>query len=163
MKRATSAAMKPRAPASSSGAVRFSAIHSDVFLPMPPIIKKRFSTAKSISIPSMKLAVIGLFSAIGVSTAMPQSLTASSIDTGTTALNRETPAALGYGMPAEWEPHEATWIAWPHERTDWPGKFAAIPWVFAEIVRRLHHSENVRILVNSRAEEKLALRYLERS
>jgi hypothetical protein len=31
------------------------------------------------------------------------------------------PAALGYRMPAEWEPHEATWLAWPHERTDWPG------------------------------------------
>ena len=38
-----------------------------------------------------------------------------------------TAAALGYRMPAEWEPHEATWIAWPHNRTDWPGKFEAIP------------------------------------
>ena len=38
-------------------------------------------------------------------------------------------------MPAEWEPHEATWLAWPHERTDWPGKFAPIPWVYADIVR----------------------------
>ena len=51
------------------------------------------------------------------------------------------PAKLGYRMPAEWEPHEATWIAWPHERTDWPGKFAAIPWIYAEIVRYLSHSE----------------------
>src|SRR5712691_3116231 len=58
------------------------------------------------------------------------------------------PATLGYRMAAEWEPHEATWIAWPHERTDWPGKFAAIPWVFAEIVRHLHDSEQVNILVN---------------
>jgi agmatine deiminase len=40
-------------------------------------------------------------------------------------------------MPAEWEPHEATWLAWPHERTDWPGKFAPIPWVYGDIVRRL--------------------------
>ena len=40
-------------------------------------------------------------------------------------------------MPAEWEPHEATWIAWPHNRSDWPGKFEAIPWVYAEIVRHL--------------------------
>ena len=38
-----------------------------------------------------------------------------------------TPAQLGYRMPAEWEPHEATWIAWPHNRDDWPGKFAPIP------------------------------------
>ena len=37
-------------------------------------------------------------------------------------------------MPAEWEPHGATWLAWPHERSDWPGKFAPIPWVYGEIV-----------------------------
>ncbi|HEX4404497.1 MAG TPA: agmatine deiminase family protein, partial [Polyangia bacterium] len=35
-----------------------------------------------------------------------------------------TPAALGFHMPAEWEPHEATWLAWPHEAADWPGKLA---------------------------------------
>ena len=45
------------------------------------------------------------------------------------------PAEIGFRMPAEWEPHEATWIAWPHHRADWPGKFAPIPWVYAEIVR----------------------------
>ena len=38
-------------------------------------------------------------------------------------------------MPAEWEPHESTWLAWPHLRGDWPGKFETIPWVYAEIVR----------------------------
>jgi agmatine deiminase len=59
-------------------------------------------------------------------------------------------------MPAEWEPHEATWIAWPHNRRDWPGKFAAIPFVYGEIVRQLHQSEEVRILVNSAAGEKQA-------
>ena len=40
-------------------------------------------------------------------------------------------------MPAEWEPHEATWIAWPHNRDDWPGRFTPIPWVYGEIVRKL--------------------------
>jgi agmatine deiminase len=50
-------------------------------------------------------------------------------------------------MPAEWEPHEATWIAWPHEATDWPGKFEIIPWIYGEIVRRLARVERVRILV----------------
>jgi agmatine deiminase len=50
-------------------------------------------------------------------------------------------------MPAEWEPHEATWIAWPHEPTDWPGKFEAIPWVYGEVVRHLSRVEKVRILV----------------
>jgi agmatine deiminase len=73
------------------------------------------------------------------------------------------PAALGYRMPAEWEPHEATWIAWPHNRNDWPGKFAAIPWVYAEIVRHVHQSETVRILVNDAAGERRAARILTRS
>ena len=58
-----------------------------------------------------------------------------------------TPATLGYRMPAEWEPHEATWIAWPHNREDWPGKFGPIPWVYAEIVRHLSRVETVDILV----------------
>jgi agmatine deiminase len=56
-------------------------------------------------------------------------------------------------MPAEWETHSATWLAWPHEKTDWPGKFAPIPWVYADIVRHLSQVERVRILVaNSDAE-----------
>ena len=59
----------------------------------------------------------------------------------------ETPRSLGFRMPAEWEPHEATWIAWPHNREDWPGKFAPIAWVYCEIVRHLARSERVRILV----------------
>src|SRR3981189_3000522 len=57
-----------------------------------------------------------------------------------------TPFQLGYWIPAEWEPHAATWLAWPHEKTDWPGKFAPIPWVYADIVRHLSQVERVRIL-----------------
>lgn len=49
-------------------------------------------------------------------------------------------------MPAEWESHSATWIAWPHERSDWPGKFEPIPHLYAEIVRILSRRETVRIL-----------------
>src|ERR1700722_1584262 len=67
-----------------------------------------------------------------------------------------------YRMPAEWEPHEATFIAWPHHRDDWPGKFAAIPWVYGEIVRQLHQSEKVFILVNGSAGEKAARAVLEK-
>ncbi|MBI3982468.1 MAG: agmatine deiminase family protein [Gemmatimonadetes bacterium] len=63
-------------------------------------------------------------------------------------------------MPAEWEPHEATWIAWPHNRSDWPGKFAAIPWVYGEIVLRIAPGEIVRILVNSADHEAQARRVL---
>ena len=66
-------------------------------------------------------------------------------------------------MPAEWEAHEATWLAWPHERTDWPGKFAPIPWVYADIVRHLARVERVRILVQSRGEQREARRMIERS
>ena len=73
------------------------------------------------------------------------------------------PHELGYRMPAEWEPHEATWLAWPHERTDWPGKFAPIPWVYADIVRRLSRVERVRILIASAVEENSARRMLEKS
>lgn len=49
-------------------------------------------------------------------------------------------------MPAEWEPHEATWLAWPHERSDWPGKFAPIPFLYGEIVRILSRREAVHII-----------------
>jgi agmatine deiminase len=57
-------------------------------------------------------------------------------------------------MPAEWEKHEATWIGWPHNPTDWPGKLEPIQWVYGEIVRKISASEIVRILVNSSAHEK---------
>lgn len=64
-------------------------------------------------------------------------------------------------MPAEWEPHEATWIAWPHFRGDWPGKFPPIPWVYAEIVRHLARRERVEILVNGKAVEQQARKVLQ--
>jgi agmatine deiminase len=66
-------------------------------------------------------------------------------------------------MPAEWEPHEATWLAWPHERTDWPGKFAPIPWVYCEIVRHLSGLEKVRILISDRDAEQTARRMLSKT
>lgn len=65
-------------------------------------------------------------------------------------------------MPAEWAGHAATWIAWPHQRADWPGKFEAIPWVYAEIVRQLHVSEPVCILVNDGRAEARARQVLAR-
>ncbi|SPE37430.1 Porphyromonas-type peptidyl-arginine deiminase [Candidatus Sulfopaludibacter sp. SbA3] len=63
-------------------------------------------------------------------------------------------------MPAEWEPHEATWLAWPHNREDWPGRFAPIPWVYGEIVRKLSRVERVRILVDNPALQQQAMRVL---
>jgi agmatine deiminase len=59
--------------------------------------------------------------------------------------------ATGVRWPAEWERHDATWIAWPHHEADWPGKFEPIPWVYAEIVRALHAHERVEILCHDEA------------
>ncbi|PYP13898.1 MAG: agmatine deiminase [Gemmatimonadetes bacterium] len=67
-----------------------------------------------------------------------------------------------YRMPAEWEPHAATWLGWPHNKSDWPGKFPPIPWVYGEIVRALARGELVRILVNSRAHQAQAGRILKK-
>jgi agmatine deiminase len=72
-------------------------------------------------------------------------------------------AARAYRMPAEWELHEATWLAWPHYHGDWPGKFEPIPWVYAEIIRNLVRYERVELIVNDAASEKKARRLLERA
>src|ERR1700761_7481888 len=78
-------------------------------------------------------------------------------------VTQSLPRALGYHMPAEFEPHEATWLAWPHNAEDWPGKFQPIPWVYAEIIRHLTRVEDVHILVNDAAAEKRARSILRRS
>jgi agmatine deiminase len=76
-----------------------------------------------------------------------------------------TPFELGYRMPAEWELHAATWLAWPHEPTDWPGKFDAVPWVFAEVIKNLTVGgrERVRLLVSNKRMQKEASKALEQS
>ncbi len=65
-------------------------------------------------------------------------------------------------MPAEWEPHAATWLAWPTEKSDWPGKFAPIPWLYGEIVRHLARVERVRIVVGNEAAQRAVLRILKK-
>jgi agmatine deiminase len=77
--------------------------------------------------------------------------------------NASTPAGLGFSMPAEWELHEATWLGWPHNASDWPGKFAAIPWVYGEMVRSISAGEMVRILVRHKIEENSARGVLQRT
>ena len=67
-----------------------------------------------------------------------------------------TPRSQGYGMPAEWETHAATWLAWPHNANDWPGQFHPIPWVYCDIVRHLSRVEDVRLLVNDAVAEQRA-------
>jgi len=73
------------------------------------------------------------------------------------------PAKLGYSMPAEWERHAATWLAWPHHKADWPGKMEAVRWVYGEMVRKILPGEIVRILVRHRAEQTLAASCLKRA
>lgn len=73
-----------------------------------------------------------------------------------------TPRELGFRMPAEWEPHEGTWIAWPHNEDDWPGRFEPIPWVYGEIVRKLAAVERVHILVRDEQLRESARAVLEK-
>ncbi len=56
----------------------------------------------------------------------------------------------GKRLPAEWEPHELTWLGWPHNKEDWPGKFMPIPWVFGEIVKYISRGEKIRILIEDK-------------
>src|SRR5579859_3321751 len=74
-----------------------------------------------------------------------------------------TPRELGYRMPAEWDRHEATWLAWPHNPEDWPGKFQPIPWLYAEIIRLLAAHERVHLIVQDAKEESRAQGILRRA
>ncbi len=69
----------------------------------------------------------------------------------------------GYFLPAEWEKQEAVWIAWPHNKNDWPGKFTPIKWVYCEIVKAIIPGEKVRIIVNSEKQKSEAERILKLS
>ncbi len=79
------------------------------------------------------------------------------------SMGPETPRELGYRMPAEWEPHEATWLAWPHNPEDWPGKFQSIPWLYAEIVRLLAARERMHLIVENAAMQSRVTGMLERA
>ncbi|MFO7445326.1 MAG: agmatine deiminase family protein [Ignavibacteriaceae bacterium] len=70
------------------------------------------------------------------------------------------PSEAGFRIPAEWEKHEATWIGWPHNIEDWPGKITPIPWVYGEMVRKIAEGEIVRIIVENKDHEKSALKVL---
>jgi agmatine deiminase len=73
------------------------------------------------------------------------------------------PTARGYRMPAEWESHSATWLAWPHYHGDWPGKFEPIPWVYTEIVRKLARQERLELIVNDAPAERQVRKLLDQA
>lgn len=74
-----------------------------------------------------------------------------------------SPAAQGYRMPAEFEPHAATWLSWPHKEASWPGKLDRIPPLFVEMVRALVSGEVVNILVNDAAPAGSVREWLQRA
>lgn len=80
-----------------------------------------------------------------------------------TKMDSAIPRELGFSMPAEWEPHEATWLGWPHHPTDWLEKLDTIRWVYGEIVRKIAPGERVRILINNQAEARFAREYLKKA
>ena len=65
-------------------------------------------------------------------------------------ITNQSPAELGYSMPAEWEPHAATWLGWPHNESDWPDKIDTIRWVYGEIVRKISAGERINLIIRQR-------------
>ena len=94
---------------------------------------------------------------------MPKRSIHTSSKTLSVAVKGRAPAAAGYRMPAEWEPHAATWLAWPHYHGDWPGRFEPIPWVYAEIIRNLSPHERVELVVSNASAEKRVRQFLHRA
>src|SRR2546425_10846866 len=139
-----------RGQVSSSGDTRSSAIPSASWS-RRPARPNNSSLPRCTSRPARKCAATGRSCAPAAPTRTTVCSTGSSL----------TNSPL-YRMPAEWERHAATWLAWPHNASDWPGKFPPIPWVYGEIVRHLTPGETVRILVNSRVQQAQATKILKK-
>lgn len=75
---------------------------------------------------------------------------------------KKLPRELGYRMPAEWEPHAATWLAWPQKLATWPGRIKAIPPIWIQMIKVLHVHEAVHVCVNDVATEELIKTMLRR-
>jgi agmatine deiminase len=75
-------------------------------------------------------------------------------------MTEKFPNELGYRIPAEWEKHDATWLGWPHNKEDWPGKIAPIYWVYGEIAKKISEGENVHIVVESKEHQQKAMKVL---
>ncbi|MBM62248.1 MAG: agmatine deiminase [Acidobacteria bacterium] len=73
------------------------------------------------------------------------------------AIDTLTPLAQGFTMPAEWQPHRATWLVWPHNQNDWPGKLVSVTWAYGELIRHLAPHETVVVVFASPEEESSAL------
>ncbi|HEY7165463.1 MAG TPA: agmatine deiminase family protein, partial [Candidatus Binatia bacterium] len=81
-------------------------------------------------------------------------------DTSTTGAK---PACLGYSMPAEWAPHRATWLSWPHNLETWPSQLERVRDIWVEMIRSLSPHERVCLLVNDRPTSERVAERLEKS
>jgi agmatine deiminase len=94
---------------------------------------------------------------------MPAKINSATAPSAAASLWRDKPAALGYTMPAEWEPHAATWLGWPHNASDWPGKFQVIPWIYGEMTRKISVGESIRLLVRHEQDKQFASHVFKRA
>src|SRR5919108_5525250 len=72
-----------------------------------------------------------------------------------------TPRELGYAMPAEWEPHRATWLSWPHNRGTWPTQLEQVRDIWVKIIQALSPGERVYVLVNDESAQREVTKRLE--
>ncbi|MFM7510648.1 MAG: agmatine/peptidylarginine deiminase [Bacteroidota bacterium] len=79
------------------------------------------------------------------------------------SINGATPRELGYYFPAEFAPHEATWLSWPHKEASWPGKIHTIFPSYAAFIKELLRGEAVRINVADKSMQEFAVQQLERA
>ncbi|MCH2109142.1 MAG: agmatine deiminase family protein [Polyangiaceae bacterium] len=73
------------------------------------------------------------------------------------------PGLQGYSMPPEWAPHRATWLSFPHHKTDFTGKLAAMPWMFAEMARLISQEEDVEVLCRDEREQERAAQVFQKA
>jgi agmatine deiminase len=67
---------------------------------------------------------------------------------------------IGYRMPAEWELQESVWIAWPYNKSDWPGLFKNIPKIVTQIISELSRSQKINLLINNYNDKKKIINLL---
>src|SRR6185369_4774950 len=69
----------------------------------------------------------------------------------------KTPAALGFRMPAEWYPHDSTWLTWPKDPETWPGRVAQVEEIYLQMIAALTRHEIVNLLVDDEQTERAVL------
>ncbi len=73
-----------------------------------------------------------------------------------------TPKQLGYHFPAEFAPHTATWLSWPHKEASWPGKIETVFPVYAEFIKLVAEGEKVNINVVDEKMKDFAISHLQK-